>query len=813
VRSDVSPYQSLPAASVLVRSDNIGAETDVTSVLLGGGSFLPTRESRWTLEGGNQTEWNAHGRRHRFKGLLWGRMDGLRQEGFSNGLGTFTFNSIDDFTAGRASNFSRTLSQPARDGKVWNTAVALAHNFAPTRYFSFLYGARLEADGFAGKPARNTALEQALGVRTGVAPLRLHLSPRIGFSYTYNRDKDNGSGTMQNNTGRYYRSMAGTLRGGVGEFRDLLHPGILADASASTGLSGGSSYLSCVGAAVPAPDWSLFATDPGAIPTDCVSGSGVLADRAPAVTLIDPSYDVPRSWRASLDWNTSWRSLLIRVGTLGSYDLSQPGIVDANFGGLSRLTLANEANRPVFVSEGSIDPASGSVSAVESRRSDQFGRVGLRVSDLRGYGGQLNFSLSPDVFKFSGGGASLYGSIAYTLQATKREYRGFDGAAFGDPRLKEWAAGPNDARHVLVLSAGFSTGKTGTVTLFERAQSGLPFTPLVQGDVNGDGRSGDRAFVPDPAIESDANLAAQLRALVATGSSTARGCVLANLGRVPARNGCRGPWTQSLNIQWRPPTPGKWGYRVSPNVYFQNVLAGIDQALHGNNLRGWGSPATPDPVLLIPRGFDATNKRFAYDVNPRFADTRPGRTLLRNPFRIVIDFSFNLSTDFDLQQLRRAVEPVKGAAGWQRRSADSLTAFYLSRTSDIYKMLIEQSDSLFLSKAQVAGLESADSVFSARVREIYTPLGEFLARGQGGAGKAELDSAKATEKKYWKIFWEQPEIAGAIVTPSQRELMPMFARMVQVPLKEREHSQWQFGHPVAFAQKPKPPSPPVPSPD
>ncbi|MFN2626384.1 MAG: hypothetical protein ABR520_09925, partial [Mycobacteriales bacterium] len=81
VRSEVSPYQSLPAASVLVRSDNVGAETDVTSVLLGGGSFLPTRESRWTLEGGNQTEWNAHGRRHRFKGLLWGRMDGLRQEG------------------------------------------------------------------------------------------------------------------------------------------------------------------------------------------------------------------------------------------------------------------------------------------------------------------------------------------------------------------------------------------------------------------------------------------------------------------------------------------------------------------------------------------------------------------------------------------------------------------------------------------------------------------------------------------------------------------------------------------------------------
>jgi hypothetical protein len=173
----------------------------------------------------------------------------------------------------------------------------------------------------------------------------------------------------------------------------------------------------------------------------------------------------------------------------------------------------------------------------------------------------------------------------------------------------------------------------------------------------------------------------------------------------------------------------------------------------------------------------------------------------------MIDFSFELSTDFGLQQLRRAVEPVKTPKGWQRRSADSLTAFYLSNTSDIYKLLIEQSDSLFLSKAQIASLKAADSVFSAQVRGLYVPLGEFLARGNGAAGKAELDSAKATEKSYWKVFWQQPEIAGAIVTPSQRELMPMFKNMLQVPMKDREESQWQFGYPVTLTDKPVPAAP------
>jgi hypothetical protein len=35
----------------------------------------------------------------------------------------------------------------------------------------------------------------------------------------------------------------------------------------------------------------------------------------------------------------------------------------------------------------------------------------------------------------------------------------------------------------------------------------------------------------------------------------------------------------------------------------------------------------------------------------------------------------------------------------------------------------------------------------------------------------------------------------------------MFKGMLGVPMKEREHSQWQFGYPVTLADKPKPPNP------
>jgi hypothetical protein len=809
VRNDGSPYLALPGASVLIRSA-AGGESDVASLSLGGNSFLANTDTRWTAEGANETIWNAHGRRHTFKTLLWAREDGLRQEGGSNSLGQYAFSSITDLSAGRPASFSRTITQPDRSGTVWNAAGAIAHQYAPTRFFSVLYGARFETNGFGTAPARNVALENALGVETGVAPTRVHVSPRIGFSYTYNRDKDNGSGSSMNNVGRFYRTTSGVIRGGIGEFRDLLHPDILADASSRTGLPGSTETLSCVGAAVPVPDWTRFLSDPAAIPTRCTDGSGPLGELAPSVTLIDRTYDVPRSWRASLDWNTNVGSWLFRVGTLASYDLAQSGTVDANFAGTSRFTLAEEGGRPVFVTPAAIDPASGAVSAAESRRSPDFGRVSVRTSELRGYGGLVTVSVAPDLFKFRRVPGSPFVSLAYTLQEARREFRGFDGGGFADPREREWAPAASDARHIVLLQGGFYTRATGSLTFFARAQSGLPFTPIVQGDVNGDGRSGDRAFVPNAATESDASLATQLRSLMTQGSPAARQCLEAFAGKVAERNGCRGAWTSSLNMQWRPPLPSRWGRRLQGSVYFQNALGGLDQLVHGtDNLRGWGTPAPPDPVLLVPRGFDPGAQRFRYDVNPRFADTRAARTLTREPFRITVDFSLRLSTDYDLQQLRRALEPVKIARNtWQRRSADSLTAFYLDNTSDIHQVMLAESDSLFLSQQQIAALRRTDSVFTARVRAIYVPLGRYLAQFETGvATKAALDSVNATQKAYWKIFWVQPEIVDSIITPTQRELMPMLKGMLSTPMKDREHSQWQFGRPVKFADRQKPAAP------
>ena len=87
---------------------------------------------------------------------------------------------------------------------------------------------------------------------------------------------------------------------------------------------------------------------------------------------------------------------------------------------------------------------------------------------------------------------------------------------------------------------------------------------------------------------------------------------------------------------------------------------------------------------------------------------------------------------------------------------------------------------------------------------VYGQLGELLAKGNGAAGKLELDSMKTVQKAYWRIFWEQADIADSLLTPSQKEFFPMLPRMAATTKKERENSRWQFGHSVKIPPaKPK----------
>src|SRR5439155_304274 len=111
---------------------------------------------------------------------------------------------------------------------------------------------------------------------------------------------------------------------------------------------------------------------------------------------------------------------------------------------------------------------------------------------------------------------------------------------------------PDEAGRPVYVPADSIVSATGAlnsaldVTALGRLTSGVPFTPLVGSDINGDGARNDRAFVFDPATASDSSVAAAMRVLLATAPSGVRDCLGRRLGHVAGRNSCTGPWQPAL---------------------------------------------------------------------------------------------------------------------------------------------------------------------------------------------------------------------------------------------------------------------------
>jgi hypothetical protein len=192
----------------------------------------------------------------------------------------------------------------------------------------------------------------------------------------------------------------------------------------------------------------------------------------------------------------------------------------------------------------------------------------------------------------------------------------------------------------------------------------------------------------------------------------------------------------------------------------------------------------------VPRGFDPAARTFLYQVNPRFAETRPSRTVWREPFRLTIDVNVRMHVDADLQVLRRAIEPVRVNGAWERRSVDSIAAIYLRETSSVHRFLVLEADSLLLRPEQVRALREYDLAFSDSVRRIYRSLAEQLARN--AESKVALEYVAAAQRAYWDIFWQQLQPAAAVLDSWQVQRMPILGDALALPVARRGNTEYSF---------------------
>jgi hypothetical protein len=227
---------------------------------------------------------------------------------------------------------------------------------------------------------------------------------------------------------------------------------------------------------------------------------------------------------------------------------------------------------------------------------------------------------------------------------------------------------------------------------------------------------------------------------------------------------------------------------MTASLNLANPLGGIDQLLHGSDhLRGWGATPFIDGTLYQVRGFDATAKRYLYQVNPRFGNTSPSTSTFRSPFRITLDVRMNLGHDAQEQDVilkMRVKPPLKGT----RASADTLKARYMSATSsngfsDIYRVMLRYADSIALTREQTEKVQARQKVLIAKADSLFGELGKYLAAlPPDFSAKDAAKHVTDASTNIWNIVYAETPWLKELLTPGQIRLLPGGLReMVMVP--------------------------------
>jgi hypothetical protein len=358
----------------------------------------------------------------------------------------------------------------------------------------------------------------------------------------------------------------------------------------------------------------------------------------------------------------------------------------------------------------------------------------------------------------------------------REQTRGFN-TTVGNPLSIEWGRSAFDSRHQIQYNVGYNFFDAVRVNWFGNFRSGTPYTPVVAGDVNGDGYNNDRAFIYNPATTADPQLAAQMQALLDKASGGARDCLLKQLGGLAARNSCQGPWTSqaTLSLSFNP-LKFRMPQRATLSLQVGNPLGAADLLLHGNNnLRGWGQFAVPDPTLLAIRGFDPQTRRYTYDVNERFGSTQPALTAVRAPVTVTAMMRFDLGPTRERQVLTQQLDRGRTLRG-NKAPEPMLKAVYgTGGIPNPLATLLRQADTLGLSGMQADSIASMNRRYVIKLDSIWSPVTKYLAALPDKYNKDEAYARyqHAREASVDMLTVLVPTIRE-LLTPSQRRKLPTY---------------------------------------
>ncbi|AHG91903.1 hypothetical protein J421_4366 [Gemmatirosa kalamazoonensis] len=763
-----SPFLVLPSGRVRVNSVLPDASA-VQSLVFGGNQGLSAESRAANASFQNTLSWFDDANKHRLKLGTELTYAHNAQEQSSNLLGSFTFNSLADLEAGRPASFTRQLTARLRSTGQMTGSVSLGDTYRRTADLQIQYGVRLDASRFSASPAYNAEVQQTFDRRNDHVPTPLSVSPRVGFSWTVGKARE-----IESFAGAV-RGPRAVIQGGLGLFTNGTNAGVLGSALDNTGLPSGVQQLTCVGDAAPVPDWADWAAHPADIPDRCADGSTatVFANAAPNVVLVSPDWRPAQTMRSNLSWNGSVLDARFRLRVDGSYSLNlrQQQSVDLNFRPDVRFTLADEGDRPVFVQPTSIVQETGAIASRDARVSQSFSRVTEIRSNLRSRTAQLSATVSP----ITRGPSTLGWSLSYTYTNVRDQISGFSSTA-GNPLVATWGPSGQGA-HGVTYSLRYNLLNYAQISWTGQFRSGFRYTPMIAGDVNGDGYGNDRAFVVDPAsplAAADPALAAGMRDLLANTSGDARDCLLRQAGHIAARNSCRGPWSSSASLgvtldraRFRMPQ------RASVQFSLSNPLGAADLALHGSgHLRGWGQTASPDASLLYVRGFDPVARRYKYEVNQRFGATRPQFLTLRSPVSLTVTMKVDLGPTRERQSLLQNLNYGRVERG-TRLSDASFRDMGRGSLPNPMSQVLRQQDSLALTSVQADSIASMNRRYTYRTDSLWTPVARWLAAlPEHYRSDEAYDRYLAARRAQMDLLSQSMRLLRDLLTPEQRRKLP-----------------------------------------
>jgi hypothetical protein len=254
-----------------------------------------------------------------------------------------------------------------------------------------------------------------------------------------------------------------------------------------------------------------------------------------------------------------------------------------------------------------------------------------------------------------------------------------------------------------------------------------------------------------------------------------RDCLKKQTGALSGRNSCQGPWTASANMSVSF-NPVKLGLPQRATVSFaiSNPLGAADQLLHGDDkLRGWGQTSFPDQNLLYVRGFDATTKRYKYDVNQRFGSVSPQVTSTRSPVVATAMFRFDLGPTREQQSLTQQLNVGRRVDG-QKLPEQLFKAIYANGgLLNPVAQVLRQSDTLKLTSKQADSLATLNRWYLIRLDSVWAPVAKEFAllpdRYDEGIAYGKYKRARESTVDLLKHL--APKVKGLLTEP-QRRMLP-----------------------------------------